>query len=372
MRRENEVQSQVSLDDEETGKLAAASAGPAWRWIATVALAAVTGYLFTTVHAPIPWMIGPLFVVAAGRLAGWPLLPPPGARQMGQWIIGTALGLYFSSSVVRQVAGLFPLMLVAALASVLVGFLSGSVLAVLSGVNRPTAFFASVPGGAMEMSVLGERFGARVDRVAAAQSLRILIVVSLVPWAYVALGVHGAERYLQASSGVRVLGLAALLGASALGALMLQRLRVPNAWMLGSLFVAGPLTALQADLSAMPSWLSNAGQLLLGCALGARFRPDFLHTAPRFLGAVAVSVVAAIILSAFFALGLGLLVDLVPATLILATAPGGIAEMCITAKVLQLGVPIVTAFHVTRVIVLVTASGPLFGLLDRRRSRRGA
>jgi hypothetical protein len=49
--------------------------------------------------------------------------------------------------------------------------------------------------------------------------------------------------------------------------------------------------------------------------------------------------------------------------MVLATAPGGIAEMCITAKVLQLGVPLVTAAHVTRVIILVTTTAPLFRLL---------
>jgi uncharacterized protein len=48
------------------------------------------------------------------------------------------------------------------------------------------------------------------------------------------------------------------------------------------------------------------------------------------------------------------------ATLVLATAPGGIAEMCITAKVLQLGVPLVTAAHVTRVVVLITTKGPTY------------
>jgi len=47
---------------------------------------------------------------------------------------------------------------------------------------------------------------------------------------------------------------------------------------------------------------------------------------------------------------------------VLATAPGGIAEMCITAKVLQLGVPLVTAAHVTRVVVLVIGTGSLFRL----------
>jgi uncharacterized membrane protein AbrB (regulator of aidB expression) len=34
--------------------------------------------------------------------------------------------------------------------------------------------------------------------------------------------------------------------------------------------------------------------------------------------------------------------------------------MCITAKVLQLGVPLVTAAHVTRVIVLISTTGPSY------------
>jgi uncharacterized membrane protein AbrB (regulator of aidB expression) len=65
-------------------------------------------------------------------------------------------------------------------------------------------------------------------------------------------------------------------------------------------------------------------------------------------------------------------ISLVPLpSLVLATAPGGIAEMCITAKVLQLGVPLVTAAHVTRVVVLVTTTAPLFRVMRRAlRARR--
>ena len=48
-----------------------------------------------------------------------------------------------------------------------------------------------------------------------------------------------------------------------------------------------------------------------------------------------------------------------------ATSPGGIAEMSLTAKNLRLGVPIVTAFHVTRMTALVLAIGPLFRLARR-------
>ena len=50
-------------------------------------------------------------------------------------------------------------------------------------------------------------------------------------------------------------------------------------------------------------------------------------------------------------------------------APGGIAEMCITAKVLQLGVPLVTAAHVLRVVVLIVTTGPAFRAARAVRAR---
>lgn len=48
------------------------------------------------------------------------------------------------------------------------------------------------------------------------------------------------------------------------------------------------------------------------------------------------------------------------ATMILGTSPGGIAEMAITAKVLQLGVPVVTAFQVCRLVAVLLIVGPLY------------
>ena len=47
-------------------------------------------------------------------------------------------------------------------------------------------------------------------------------------------------------------------------------------------------------------------------------------------------------------------------TLLLATSPGGIAEMCITAKVLELGVPAVTAFHVVRYVAVLVLTAPIY------------
>jgi uncharacterized membrane protein AbrB (regulator of aidB expression) len=76
------------------------------------------------------------------------------------------------------------------------------------------------------------------------------------------------------------------------------------------------------------------------------------------MASVALGTLGLMLLCVGFAGLLALAIDLPMATLVLSTAPGGIAEMAITAKVLQLGVPVVTAFHVCRLVaVLLLAQG---------------
>jgi len=218
--------------------------------------------------------------------------------------------------------------------------------------------------------VLGERFGARGDRVAAAQSLRILVVVIVVPFTFAGLGLHGSDVYVPGARTFDPVGFAELMAATLVGCLVFQRMAAPNAFVLGSLAVAIALTAGEVELSAMPPLVSNAGQCLLGCALGSRFQPDFLRGAHRFVAAVVTTVLLAIALSTGFGLLLAGLSGRPAATLVLGMAPGGIAEMAITAKVLQLGVPLVTAFHVTRVVVLLLATTPIFAAVSRLAARR--
>jgi membrane AbrB-like protein len=339
------------------------------RGVAGVALGTAAGWLCDTLSTPIPWMLGPLFALALLRVAGTKVGALPGGREAGQWIIGTALGLYFTPQVTGQIVGWWPLLAAGAVFAIALGYAGGRILARLAGLDRTTGIFASVPGGASEMAVLGERFGARVDRVAAAQSLRILIVVAVIPAVYAALGVHGSDLYVPGSRTFSPGGFALLLAATAVGGAAAARLRVPNAFMLGALAVAIPMTALEVDLSAIPTLASNAGQVLLGSALGARFEPDFVRGAPRFVAAVSATVLGAIALSAAFGWTMAQVFALNPATLVLGTAPGGVAEMCITAKVLQLGVPLVTAFHVTRLVVLLLCTAPLYARVRAWRER---
>ncbi len=328
--------------------------------VIAIALCAASGALFARFRTPLPWMIGPLLAMAVCNFSGARLRSVPGSRQVGQLIIGTALGLYFTPVVARQVASSWLLLLVAALFAIVLAWSCGWFLSRVTDTDRTTSFFASVPGGAAEMAVLGERFGARVDRVVFAQSLRVLVVVIAVPFGLTYSGVHGTDFYSPALVPLDWPMLALLLAVAAIAGALATVAGMPNPYMFGPLLVAIAFTANEVRFSSIPTPITNVGQLLLGCALASRFEREFLKGLGGYAGAVLASIVLAMLLAAAFSAGLAWVTGLPLASLVLATAPGGIAEMCITAKVLQLGVPLVTAAHVTRVLILINATAPLY------------
>ncbi len=70
------------------------------RVLLTLAAGALAAVACARLRVPLPWLIGPLVVTAAGCMAGAPLAASPVLRNAGQWAIGTALGLYFTPHVV--------------------------------------------------------------------------------------------------------------------------------------------------------------------------------------------------------------------------------------------------------------------------------
>ena len=341
----------------------------------TLLLACAAAQLCVWLGTPIPWMIGPLVATSLVSVLGAPTESWIPLRNAGQWVIGTALGLYFTPAVGALVAGLWwgvALGIAWALAlglgfgawmrRVHAGHLSGLTPAQL----RSTTYFAGSIGGASEMTLIAERQGARTDLVAAAHSLRVLLVTLTVPFAMQFWGVSGLDALPPASRVVQASGLLWLGLLTLAGVLLMRRLRRANPWFMGALLVTMLLTLSGVTLSAIPGWLSAAAQLVIGVSLGVRFNPAFVHTAPRWLASVAFASTVMMGLCAGFAWLLAALTGLHPATLVLGTAPGGIAEMAITAKVLQLGVPVVTAFQVCRLVAVLVLAEPVYRWLSRK------
>ncbi len=330
-----------------------------------LAVCVAGGALCAWLKTPLPWMIGPLAAMAIVQFSGGKLEAPAYGRELGQLLIAVTLGLYFTPGVAREVAGYWPLLLVTAFASIGIGFTSGAFLARAAGVDKATAFFGSVPGGAAEMAVLGEKYGALTDRVALAHSIRILMVVTIVPVGITAAGFAGSQDYRPVKLAFDPANLAMLAAVVAMAGVLARRMEVPNAFMVGPLLATIAITASGIESSSMPTALSNAGQVLLACALGARFQQSFLREAPRFVAALIPSILITIGLAALLGLLLSWASGLYLGTMLLAAAPGGIAEMSITAQVLKIGVPLVTAAHVTRFVIVVLLTAPMYRLVAK-------
>lgn len=337
----------------------------------TLLLAYAAARLCVWLDTPIPWMIGPLVATALASILGAPTASHHRLRNLGQWTIGAALGLYFTPQVGQLIAGLWWAVLLGIAWALALGWGFGTWLYRLHAPRmtdtpvatlRSTTYFASAIGGASEMTLLAERAGARTDLVAAAHSMRLLVVTLSIPFAMQLWGVSRLDTVVLVTTEVDLSGLLLLAALTGLGGWVVHRLGRANPWFMGALLMAMGLTLTGWTLSAIPGWMSNAAQLLIGVSLGVRFRAEFVHTAPRWLASVALATVVMMILCAAFAWTLAALTGLHPATLVLGTSPGGIAEMAITAKVLHLGVPVVTAFHATRLLAVLVLVEPVYRL----------
>ena len=330
----------------------------------------IAALVCVALHTPIPWMIGPLLATAALSIFGLKTLSWNPFRNGAQWIIGSALGLYFTPQVSTLVIGLWWLVILSILWSLVLGYCYGLWLywynaARFPHLDRSTAYFASVVGGASEMTLLAEREHARTDLVASAHTLRVLLVTVAIPFGVKWMGWHGLDitpthHYEFSLMGILTLALLTGLGASAM-----KVLGRANAWFIGPLIVSIALAINEVELSSIPTWLTNAAQIAIGISLGVRFRPEFIRSAPRWLFSVAIGTFAMMTLCALASFGLSHLIPLPAATIILASAPGGIAEMAITAKVMQLGVAIVTALQASRIIAVLFLAEPLYRQLKQ-------
>ena len=310
------------------------------------------GYIFDLLNTPIPWMIGPMIAVATLSLMGVRMHSPPYARHLGQVILGSAVSLYFTPPVVAALAGNFPAIVAATIAVFLIGALGALMLSRVSGVERKSTFFASIPGGAMAMAVLAERYGAQIAPVAVAHSLRVSLVVILIPFA---LTYGGIPLEASAYRPVLPLDFAILLPWLSFSFILgevSERMRFHNGCLLMPIFFGATLTVSGIELSAVPPRLLDFAQLLFGLVLGARYERAFFARHRMFIPFALLNsffiLVASVIVAGILAWAFSLPI----ATMIIATSPGGLAEMTIMAQALQISVPLVVAFHIFRVVMV--------------------
>jgi membrane AbrB-like protein len=157
----------------------------------------------------------------------------------------------------------------------------------------------------------------------------------------------------------------ALMGASFLGGLVLNRFTLPNAWFLGSLLVMSALGAMSLIPGRVPEPILVVAQVIIGMTIGTQYRHEFLTRLFRLLLASFVTVPFALLMLGLLAALYAMLLGYPITTLVLALAPAGIAEMALTGKVLGLDAALITGFQIVRIVLALSVAAWTCRMVER-------
>ena len=138
----------------------------------TLAGGVAGGFAARYVHLPLPWLLGALFTTMALSLAGAPVRLIPWGRPAGTVVVGASTGLQFTATVVAKLVTLLPMIIAAAFISTIVGAVGGLLYMRLTGIDRVTAFFATVPGGVVETTTIAPHYGGHLEPIMVAVNCR--------------------------------------------------------------------------------------------------------------------------------------------------------------------------------------------------------
>lgn len=330
----------------------------------SLGVGALGGLLFQLLNLPLAWMLGPLVANLLASAKGASVAVPEPLRNVFLAVMGLVLGSQVTPELAHRVLD-WPLSAALLLLGVAASTAVASAWYRCCGFDPVSAWFGAAPGAMTAMILLGEKCGGDPQRIAVAQSLRIILVILFLPplfWAF-----EGGEGSLgpAASSlehGWMLLTIPLLIP---LG----RWLRIPSSALLTPLLMAALLSGLDLASLALPQWGMNLMLWVLGSAIGSRFQGMTRRLLGRYLWQSGVATLLALMALAVFAELIHRTVGVGRDVALLALAPGGIGEMAILAVALDID-PVFVAFHHLLRMITLMVFAPFWArwLLSRRRA----
>ena len=313
-----------------------------------------------------------MVATTAASLGGATLYVPGPMRSIMVAIIGVLLGASFTPEMLDKMRE-WPLTI--GCLALYLGFVIGVLFLYfhrIMGLDAATAYFSATPGGLSEMVITGAAMGADDRTIALIHTLRVLLVVLTIPfWFRLMTGVIPTPSAMGPSIGAIGLPDIMVLAACAIAGVVVGRLiRLPAYRLSGPLLASAVVHATGLSASAPPWEVVAAAQVVVGSAIGARFTGVPIRRVFALTVAALVSTVLMLAATVLFAWGLTFATGIDWHSIVLAYAPGGLAEMSLIALSLGIETAFVATHHVIRIGLIVVAAPLVFTYL--RPPRGGA
>jgi uncharacterized protein len=151
------------------------------RRIATAAIAAAGVLVFWRLGLPLPFLLGPLAACLIAALAGAPLRDMGWVGRAMRVVLGIAVGASVTPELVDRLPEMAWSVALVPVFVLVIGGLGYPFFHRFLGYDRPTAYFAAMPGGLQDMLVFGREAGGNLRTLSLIHATRVLVIVSLAP-----------------------------------------------------------------------------------------------------------------------------------------------------------------------------------------------
>lgn len=334
----------------------------------TLLLSAIGALAFRAMNLPLPFLFGPLTACLLAALAGAPLRGTGSVAVAARTILGVAVGASITPEVVRQVPQMLASVALVPAYVLVIGAIGVPFFSRIFGFDRPTAYYAAMPGGLQDMVVFGQEAGADVRALSLVHATRVLVIVTVVPF----IMLHGFGVALSRPIGAPAAELPAAEMAMMVAAALIgwkggERLGLFGASIIGPMILTTALSLTGLIEHRPPAEAILTAQFFIGGAIGVGYVGVTLIEVRRYVlaGTVYVAilaVLAAIVTEIVVQAGLAR-----PLDGFLSFAPGGQAEMTILAIVAGADLGFVVIHHITRIVVVITGAPLAAALLGLKR-----
>jgi membrane AbrB-like protein len=336
--------------------------------VLAIAVGTLGGFVFNWLKMPLAWMLGACVFSTIAAFAGLRIGMRVQLRQGMVIILGVLLGAGFTPDLIQRLAQWGVSLCVLSSMTMTGATLSYLWFRRFTDWDKPTCYFAAMPGGLNDMTIMGGAMGGEERGIALAHALRILTVVLTIPVWYRL--VNGAQTsvltMVHGPTNNDWQDYAVLAACGVVGAVVGRLLRLPASFMMGPMLMSAIAHLSGLTVSKPPGELVAAAQVVVGTGIGCRFvgaAIDQLHKEmAASIGAAVILIGCAVVFAKITVALTGLNLD----ATVLSYAPGGFAEMSLIGLALGIEIAMVATHHLFR-LFLIIATGPLvFRFLLRR------
>ncbi|TLT07819.1 AbrB family transcriptional regulator [Aliarcobacter thereius] len=313
--------------------------------------------IFIYLHLPLPWLLGSIFAISlAIRFDFIPIKSPKLFSSPARILIGLAIGSAFTPEILQYIPQYsFSLLLVIPF-TILVIFFGTYYYYKFLKYDLKTSYLGSMPGGVIEMVIIGEELKANTAKITLMQSSRLFFVVITLPFIiqYIfQIDIRGNQLLTTPLKNIDLFEFILLYFLATLSAFIAKRLRLTAAFLIGPMILAIVLYSSGSFSVAIPDEFLKFIQVVFGVIIGFTFKDVPLKTIYKTIIATFGHFILLAILCAIFIAIIFYFLDFKALDIMLSFSPGGQTEINLIALLVGANLPYITLHHIVRLIIVM-------------------